>query len=223
MEKELASIRGVSEAAKELLDEEREKHKKEHDQLRKDYHSQRLKIEDEFDKNRREYQSRLEQSSTEMETLKKTVMELQLTNQQLEREKLQLADSKSRGKSVGKMGKSGGAGGAGGEISNAAPQMRGNQLQGKGVGTSIDQIGMLKIILAEIRDKKKENESLALKIEFEKNKRDLLDEYEDKIADAKKEAKLAFKLTLENIKLSYEHEIKSLKQENRANQQQLVV
>ena len=57
-------------SSKELLDKEQEKHKKHHDPLRKNYYSQLLKIEDEFDKNRREYQSILEKASTEMENSK---------------------------------------------------------------------------------------------------------------------------------------------------------
>lgn len=71
--------------------------------------------------------------------------------------------------------------------------------------------GMLRVVLNEIRGKKKEGDNMQAKIEYQQRARALESDYQDKLAALKTQMKHVFNLDLQNLKLTYEHQIKQLK------------
>eukprot|EP00826_Nyctotherus_ovalis_P004962 TRINITY_DN11100_c0_g1_i3.p2 TRINITY_DN11100_c0_g1~~TRINITY_DN11100_c0_g1_i3.p2 ORF type:complete len:244 (+),score=86.17 TRINITY_DN11100_c0_g1_i3:680-1411(+) len=71
--------------------------------------------------------------------------------------------------------------------------------------------GMLKVVLNEIRGKKKESDNMQARIEYQQRARALESDYQDKLAALKTQMKHVFNLDLQNLKLTYEHQIKQLK------------
>lgn len=70
---------------------------------------------------------------------------------------------------------------------------------------------LLRIVLNELREKKRAEENMSSKIEFQQKARALESEYQDKLGALKTQMKHVFNLDLQNLKLTYEHQIKQLK------------
>ncbi len=70
---------------------------------------------------------------------------------------------------------------------------------------------MLKLIMNELKEKRKENENLSLKLEYDQKLRAHESEFQDKLASLKTQMKHVFNLDLQNLKLTYEHQLKQLK------------
>ena len=70
---------------------------------------------------------------------------------------------------------------------------------------------MLRIVLNELKEKKKEADNMSSKIELQQKARTLESEYQDKLNALKTQMKHVFNLDLQNLKLTYEHQIKQLK------------
>lgn len=70
---------------------------------------------------------------------------------------------------------------------------------------------MLKIILDEVREKRKENENLSLKVEHDQKLQQIASEQSEKISELKLQMKHMFNLDLKNLKLTYEHQLKQVK------------
>lgn len=70
---------------------------------------------------------------------------------------------------------------------------------------------LLRIVLNELREKKREADNMSAKIEFQQKARALEAEYQDKLGALKTQMKHVFNLDLQNLKLTYEHQIKQLK------------
>ncbi len=69
----------------------------------------------------------------------------------------------------------------------------------------------LKVILNDLKERRRENECLALKVEYEQKMRNLDGEHQSQMAALKTHLKRVFNLDLQNLKLSYEHDIKQIK------------
>jgi len=70
---------------------------------------------------------------------------------------------------------------------------------------------MLRIVLNELREKRREGDNMSARIEFQQKTRALEAEYQDKLGALKTQMKHVFNLDLQNLKLTYEHQIKQLK------------
>ena len=70
---------------------------------------------------------------------------------------------------------------------------------------------MLKLIMSELKEKRKENDNLSMKLEYDQKLRASENEYQEKVAALKTQMKHVFNLDLQNLKLTYEHQLKQLK------------
>ncbi len=70
---------------------------------------------------------------------------------------------------------------------------------------------MLKMVLNELRERKEETANMSLKVEYEQKMRDLELRSQDGLAKLKSQMKHVFNLDLQNLKLTYEHQLKQLK------------
>jgi len=67
------------------------------------------------------------------------------------------------------------------------------------------------VILTELKEKRKENENLALKVEYDQKMRSQEAEHQAEISALKTQLKRVFNLDLQNLKLAYEHQLKQVK------------
>lgn len=87
----------------------------------------------------------------------------------------------------------------------------------------------LKAILSELEEKKKENDSLSLKLEYEQKVRQIESEQADKLEALKAQMKHVFNLQLQSLRLTYEDQlaqkncvIKDMKRENEIKKVELI-
>ena len=69
----------------------------------------------------------------------------------------------------------------------------------------------LTVILNDLKEKRKEGESRAVKVECEQKLRMLENEHQGKMSSLKTQLKHTFNLDLQNLKLTYEHQLKQVK------------
>ena len=70
---------------------------------------------------------------------------------------------------------------------------------------------LLKAILNDLKEKKKESDNMTLRVEYDQKMRVLESEHQDKLAGLKTQMKHVFNLDLQNLKLTYEHQLKQMK------------
>ena len=69
----------------------------------------------------------------------------------------------------------------------------------------------LTVILNDLKEKRKENDGLALKVEYDQKIRNLESDHQGQLSALKTQLKRAFNLDLQNLKLAYENQMKQIK------------